>query len=52
MKVTIRLGAPWDPKMGPKSAFAYYYNGFLLLLDAHMAEPGGPGILDIPKEFQ
>ncbi len=48
MDVPFRLGAPWDPKIDPESAFAYYYNGFLLLLDAHMAEPGGAGILYIP----
>ena len=51
-KVVLQMGPLGPPKMAPKSAFTHYYCRFLLLLDAHMAVPGGPGIIDIPKGIQ
>ena len=52
LKDALHMGPLGAPKMTPKSAFTHYYCRVLLLLDAHMAVPGGPGIIDIPKGIQ
>ena len=50
LKDTFHVGPLGPPKMIPKSAFTHYYCRFLLLLDAHVADPRGPGIIDFPRE--
>ena len=41
-------GLPSDPQIAKHTLFLW----FLLLLDAHVADTGGAGIIYIPKEFQ